>query len=125
MARIGMVKGEVGVVFVVCAREGRNVTLLDFFTLPHSSQPSHTVLATNPHTLPHHALQTLHTPAHTYAITRGRGDGGLVAGSATTMRHRFLRKTHANNFRGVVCIYIQSPKHLESTSVVDFPHHQA
>ena len=82
----------------------------------------HKVLATNPHTLPHHALQTLHTP-HTCAITR-KGDGGLVAGSATTMRHRFSRQTHAHNFRGVVCIHIQSPKHLEST-VVSFPHHQA
>ena len=59
---------------------------------------------------------------YTYAITRG--GGGLVAGSATTMRHRFLRKTHARSFRGVVCIHIQSPKHLES-KVVSFPHHQA
>ncbi len=90
------------------------------------SQPSHTVLTTNPHTLPHHALQTLHTPAHIGDNKGGKGwVRGLVAGSATTMRHRFLRKSHARNFRGVVCIHIQSPKHLESTSVVEFPHHQA
>ena len=90
----------------------------------HSSQPSHTVLATNPHTLPHHALQTLHTAVHIRDNKGGKGwVGGFVDGSATTMRHRFPRQTHAHNFRGVVCIHIQSPKHLES--MVEFPHHQA
>ena len=90
----------------------------------------HTVVATNAQTLPHHALHTLHKHQDTHARTsagKGGGDGGLVtlvAGSTTKMRHRFLRKTHAHDFRGVVCIYIQSPKHLESLVDV-FPHHQA
>ena len=105
--------------------------------MTHPLFPSHCPPAVSHHTrclLPIHTHYfTMHckhyTQQYTYAITSGwkGGGGGLVAGSATKMRHRFLRKTHAHNFRraGVVCIHIQSPKHLESTVVAPFPHHQA
>jgi hypothetical protein len=120
--------GELGfgaLFFGWCAREGRNVTHPCFLHAVPSSQPSHTVLDTNPHTLPHHALQTLNTHQHTHATTKGeRGDGGLVVGSATTMRHRFPRQTRTQLSGGCVHFYIQSPKHLESM-VAEFPHHQA
>jgi hypothetical protein len=80
----------------------------------------HTVLATNPHTLPQHALQTLHTytSTHTYAITRG--ERRAVVFLCVT---GFYEKPHAHNSWGVVCIHIQSTKHLES--IVVLPHHQA
>ncbi len=77
------------------------------------------------HSIHMHYTHCTHTPAHMRDGKEGNvGCGGLVAGRTTPMRHRFLRKTHAHNFWGVVCIHIQSPKHLEST-VDSFPHHQA
>jgi hypothetical protein len=113
-----------------CAREDQIVTLLVSPTLSPRSQPSHTVLATNPHTLHHHVLQTLRSHTSTRTRSPGGERRGMVVwwlGAAPTNVTGFQDKrsqTHAHNFRGIVCIYIQSPKHLQSF-VHDFPHHQA
>ncbi len=97
---------------------------VDPHTVPPQSAIAHGACYQSTHTASPCIANATHQ--HPFAITRGKGgDGGLVAGSATTTRHRFPRQTHAHNFRGVVCSHIQSPKHLESTFVEDLPHHQA
>ncbi len=110
-----------------CTREGRNVTPHVFFMqFPQQSAIAHGACYQSTQTASPCIAHTTHTSTHTRYLRGERSHGGLVAGSATTMRHQFLRKTHAHNFRGVVCIYIQSPKHLQS--IVDgrvSPHHQA